>query len=735
MLQPGRAPFWALVGAALIAGGVTGAAAWIAGESPWLGIAAVPAAAGSGIRIVSVTPGGPSDSILRAGDRITAIAAPGGDWVRLERGDVMAEPDNLVGFALYNRFRRRQQMLLDVLRSPVVRLRLLSGSELRVQPGSRRPWDTLPAGFWLLAGFGVAAFLIAAGVWASAGTEGGRLPARLLGLSGTGFLVTAVASAVYIERELALPQSLFHGLELANQAGILLFAVSGAAVLWSAPRRLTRFPLHWVMLAGGALVWLNLLFQAHDLPGHNVYIPLFVTYLLAVGFAFGQWRMTIGDPLARTALKWLMLSIFLTTGVALVLFFVPVVFGFRPLSSAVTTGGIGLLMFVGLAAGVSRYRLFDLERWWFDIWLWFAAGVAVLALDALFVFALNVVPLRALGLAVILIAWLYIPMRGRLWRLFRGDAERWWERHLPQTLETVFSAPNRAIFLQRWASFLRRTFRPLSIRSTEDATQRARVLDNGVCLRVPPLGAGMALDLYYQQRGTRLFTREDARLADSFVAMATRSLHAFEARERGVAQERERIMRDLHDDVGARLLSLARRCRDARDAELARTALETLRDVVHSLSLDAERTLPEALSDWRGEAAEVLEGAGISLDWNVETRIPQIPLTGRQLVHLRRIFQESVSNIIKHSAAGRMRVDIRFEAGRLRFSIANDGVVAATPGTPAGHGLSNIVSRAAELGGTADHGMMGQHGERQFRLVIEVPLADEDMGHETRVGG
>ena len=51
-------------------------------------------------------------------------------------------------------------------------------------------------------------------------------------------------------------------------------------------------------------------------------------------------------------------------------------------------------------------------------------------------------------------------------------------------------------------------------------------------------------------------------------------------REGAAHAERERIHRDLHDDIGAMLLSLTLRAKDAQDADLARSALRSLRDVV-----------------------------------------------------------------------------------------------------------------------------------------------------------
>lgn len=725
-----RVPFLAMMSAVVMIGVLVMVTVSVATREPWLGFTLVEQtshdSAGNGVVVESVAAEGPAATQLKPGDRILAIAGDTGSWELLQSTDTMREPDTLGVFSAYNAFMARHAVLWQVQSSSVVRLRLDSGRVVQVRPVTARPWTDLSVNFWLLALFGTVSCLITAAVWSSSSGIKNRTPVQLLALSGIGFMVTAFSVATYTQREIAMNPAWFQSLEMINYAAVTVFGVAGAALLWCYPIRLTRFPLQWFMLAAGGLVWFNRLFQWHDIPIHSIYLSQFVTYLFAIALSVVQWKKTRADALARAALKWIVLSIFMPTGVALLLFFVPPVFGVEPLVSNMAAAGLGLLMFIGLAAGVARYRLFSLEEWWFDIWLWFSAGLTVIGMDALFVFVMGIIPLRAFGLAIIIVGWFYIPLRGRLWALIRSDSEGWWKHYLPNTLEQVFAAPNKAAFLQRWHLFLRRTFRPLDVVITDSQPTYTQVLDNGVRMRVPPLGEGTAYDLVHNQRGTRLFTRKDAHLADTFSALAARTLQAFEAREQGVQGERQRIMRDLHDDVGASLLTLARRCRDPRNSSLASQALDTLRDVVHSLSLDAERTLDEAITDYRGEAVERCEGAGVQFLWRVDGALPQLPLSGRQYVHLRRILREAVSNIVKHARAGRAEFNVTYNQGQLHVEIVNNGVLSKTVGV--GSGLNNMRSRALELGGSLDWHV----DTEQFVLQVSVPVA-EAMNYATRI--
>lgn len=189
------------------------------------------------------------------------------------------------------------------------------------------------------------------------------------------------------------------------------------------------------------------------------------------------------------------------------------------------------------------------------------------------------------------------------------------------------------------------------------------------------------------------------------VAAKESALHASFARmreletEQAVSEERERIYRDLHDDVGAKLLSLVYRAATPQDADLARSALQDLRDVVSRTGAESFE-LDAVVADWRAECEKRLSEAGIRLDWRRIGEQGDLRLTQPQALNLGRILREAVSNVIRHAGATLVRVELAHADRDLSLTIGDDGRGCADPGNGrAGRGLRNIEMRAARLGG------------------------------------
>lgn len=170
--------------------------------------------------------------------------------------------------------------------------------------------------------------------------------------------------------------------------------------------------------------------------------------------------------------------------------------------------------------------------------------------------------------------------------------------------------------------------------------------------------------------------------------------------EHAVASERERIHGDLRDDVGAKLLSLVYRADNAENAELARSALQDLRDVVSQTSVSTG--LAELAADWRAECDKRLTEAHIHLDWDEQGELASAPLTQPQALNLTRIVREAVSNIIRHSSAQTGFVRLRCTQDRLTLEISDNGKGCPHTHNP-GRGLSNMAARAQKLGGKLAH--------------------------------
>ncbi|MES0874106.1 sensor histidine kinase [Sinimarinibacterium thermocellulolyticum] len=206
----------------------------------------------------------------------------------------------------------------------------------------------------------------------------------------------------------------------------------------------------------------------------------------------------------------------------------------------------------------------------------------------------------------------------------------------------------------------------------------------------------LACALWWRERrlARRLLRERSSARAELEASFAEREALA---RERLAAEERERILADLHDDIGARLLNLIHASPSAVQADIARTILQDLRDVV-SRSCGAPGTLHEVLQDIRGEAEQRLLLVGGRLDWQQAEDLPDPPLAQGQALHLFRIVREALSNALHHGAANHVRIRVVCSVDQLVFEITDDG--AGSAGEPEGRGSDNMRRRAAELRGT-----------------------------------
>ena len=198
----------------------------------------------------------------------------------------------------------------------------------------------------------------------------------------------------------------------------------------------------------------------------------------------------------------------------------------------------------------------------------------------------------------------------------------------------------------------------------------------------------------------------DQALLDQRVREATADLernfrHLAELRvEQVTERERKRIAADLHDDLGAKLLTIVHTSESERISTLAREALEEMRLSVRGLTGKPVR-LADALGDWRAEVVSRLAQAGIRAEWQAPEDLPQM-LSARAYVQTTRILREATSNAIKHSGASHCDVECAIAEGDLQIVVRDDG-----EGIPMeldgrldrGHGMASMKQRAKQLQG------------------------------------
>lgn len=196
--------------------------------------------------------------------------------------------------------------------------------------------------------------------------------------------------------------------------------------------------------------------------------------------------------------------------------------------------------------------------------------------------------------------------------------------------------------------------------------------------------------------------------------------------------ERRRIARELHDEVGQALSALALELTSAEQRLQRRGTVEPLGDA-RALADGALRTVrdlsqllhPSVLEDLGLCAAlqSLLRGVerrtGLHATFQGEGLSTRAAPSVERAVY--RIVQEAVTNVTRHAQAKTMTVRLSEAMGRLTVEIEDDGVgFAATQNGQAGLGLLSMRERAAQLGGSL---AIKSTPGRGTRLVVGVPLA------------
>jgi len=197
-------------------------------------------------------------------------------------------------------------------------------------------------------------------------------------------------------------------------------------------------------------------------------------------------------------------------------------------------------------------------------------------------------------------------------------------------------------------------------------------------------------------------------------------------RENAAADERQRIMRDLHDGLGSRLFTSLSR---VERGELDRTAVaQSLRECIADMRLALEAMAPDghdflvAWGNFRFRWQNELDAAGIASQWQVDApddasddAIALPPHCGLQLL---RIAQEALTNTLKHAQAQHVLVRLAARDDTLVMEIVDDGRGLPDEVPAGGRGLDNMRSRAQRLGAT----LTMQSSRHGTQLRLELPL-------------
>jgi len=174
-------------------------------------------------------------------------------------------------------------------------------------------------------------------------------------------------------------------------------------------------------------------------------------------------------------------------------------------------------------------------------------------------------------------------------------------------------------------------------------------------------------------------------------------------RQQALLLERQRIMADMHDGLGSSLLSALVAMEQGsmsheQCVEVLRECVDDLRLVIDSLE-PVGHDLVSLLATMRYRLGKRLQTGGLKLDWDVQDLPPLAWLEPPDALHVLRLMQEALNNVLKHASASRVRMVTRHHGSYVEIRVEDDGAGFDLQSIQHGRGLKSQIKRAQRLGG------------------------------------
>ena len=177
---------------------------------------------------------------------------------------------------------------------------------------------------------------------------------------------------------------------------------------------------------------------------------------------------------------------------------------------------------------------------------------------------------------------------------------------------------------------------------------------------------------------------------------------------------RNKVARDLHDDMGSTLSTiniLSSMAKSKMNSDTVTSSnylskitdnsqrmMEAMDDIVWSIKPDNDN-MHRVIARMREYATGILEAKNIEFEFQVEDKINDLKPDMEARRDLFLIFKEAINNIAKYSHAKRAEVQITYRDKWLQMQIMDNGIGFELEKVDNGNGLDNMVKRASKMGG------------------------------------
>ncbi|HEY3913230.1 MAG TPA: triple tyrosine motif-containing protein, partial [Verrucomicrobiae bacterium] len=207
--------------------------------------------------------------------------------------------------------------------------------------------------------------------------------------------------------------------------------------------------------------------------------------------------------------------------------------------------------------------------------------------------------------------------------------------------------------------------------------------------------------------------------------------------QQAMERERMRIARNMHDEIGSKLTKISflserlkvESVKNGPAGDKVDSIATTSRDLLKALdemvwAVNPQNDSLEHLASYLSQyAREYFQNTTVECDLRVQGDLPHRDLSAEFRHNVFLAFEEWLSNVLKHSGATRVDVQIQFEKGTLTIRIKDNGLgfaAAADNGEGGRNGLKNMKQHLEDVGGSCViQSRPGQGAGVELKVALE----------------
>lgn len=352
--------------------------------------------------------GGEANAGLTSGMRITHISTDSVAKYALSGFEAVVGRHQLHSYEKIQDAVEAKQRIWPLLFDTSLRFYTDDGQQILMSPTVGRSVLSLPLKSYLTLLQSLIVMVLTVGTWAFAPSS---RAVNYLTISGFGLATNVICGAYLGSSLLTIPPDIFRGVINFAAWGFTVFSYGMVALLFCFPARLFHRPIGEIIFAGGIGLQALISFELIQLPLHSFQFANLLPIPFGVLASQLQWRRSKNDPIGRASVMWFSLSIYGVVSAVALLYSIPIILQISPIMSPHLANFSLAFIFIGIAAGTLKFRLFDMHRVWWKTLTWLMGGFAVVAADLFIVWQFHIDQNQALVLSLVLAGWVYFPIR------------------------------------------------------------------------------------------------------------------------------------------------------------------------------------------------------------------------------------------------------------------------------------------------------------------------------------